>query len=223
MDTADTSSPRRSLLVRLRDKDCYDILNLLGVLRARWVTRLWYARFFAVIGPGSWIKPLAQLYGPGRITLGSAVRVERDCILYSVKCSGNESYAGRIRLGDRVFLNTRCNLTAAFGIDVGRDVAFGPNVFVCDFDHGYEQPGMSRLATPVRSKGPIVLGERCWVGANVSITSGVTLGHDCVVGANSVVTHSFPPYTILAGVPARALRHLDLASGQWVRVDDADS
>ncbi|WP_369799202.1 DapH/DapD/GlmU-related protein [Chromobacterium sp. LK1] len=82
---------------------------------------------------------------------------------------------------------------------------------------------MSRLATPVRSKGPIVLGERCWVGANVSITSGVTLGHDCVVGANSVVTHSFPPYTILAGVPARALRHLDLASGQWVRVDDADS
>ena len=29
---------------------------------------------------------------------------------------------------------------------------------------------------------------------------------DCVVGANSVVTRSFPPYTVLAGSPARALR-----------------
>lgn len=219
MDTAETPSPpHRPLVERLRGMDFHDVLNHLEALRARLITRLWYARFFAAVGRGSWIKPLAQLYGPARITLGTAVRIEKHCILYSVKRSGDATYDGRIRLGDRVFLNTGCNLTAAFGIDIGTDVAFGPNVFVCDFDHGYEQPGVSRLATPVRSKGPIVLGDRCWVGANVCIASGVTLGHDCVVGANSVVTRSFPPHTVVAGIPARALRSLDSASGQWLSV-----
>jgi acetyltransferase-like isoleucine patch superfamily enzyme len=202
---------------RLRDKDFQDVLNHLGAVRARWMTRIWYARFFAAIGTDSWIKPLAQLYGPGRITLGSAVRIEKDCILYSVKHSGGATYEGNIRLGDRVFLNTHCNLTAAFGITIGADVAFGPNVFVCDFDHGYEQSGVSRLATPLRSKGPIVVGDRCWVGANTCIGSGVTLGQDCVIGANSVVTSSFPPHTVIAGAPARAIRLRDAASGQWVR------
>jgi acetyltransferase-like isoleucine patch superfamily enzyme len=214
---------RRSLADRLRGKDCHDVINHLSALRARWVTRLWYARFFDAIGAGSWIKPLAQLYGPGRITLGAGVRLEKDCILYSVKRSGAAAYEGWIRLGDRAFMNVRCNLTAAFGIDIGADVAFGPNVFVCDFDHGYEQSGESRLSTPLRSKGPIVLGDRCWVGANSCISSGVTLGHDCVVGANSVVTRSFPPHTVIAGAPARAIRRLDPGTGVWQRIDDASS
>ncbi len=217
---APSRPPRRSMSERLRDKDFHDVLNHLTALRARWRTRLWHARFFASIGPGSWIKPLAQLYGPGRITLGAGVRIEKDCILYAVRRSGGATYNPRIRIGDRAFMNTHCNLTAAFGIEIGADVAFGPNVFVCDFDHGYEQAGESRLATPLRSKGPISLGDRCWVGANTCISSGVTLGHDCVVGANSVVTRSFPPHTVIAGAPARALRRLDVASGRWVRIEN---
>lgn len=212
------SPGRRSLAERLRGKDAHDVINHLSALCARLMTRVWYARFFAAIGPGSWIKPLAQLYGPGRMTLGSAVRIEKDCILYSVKRSGDTAYDGRIRLGDRVFLNTHCNLTAAVGIELGDDVALGPNVFICDFDHGYEQPGISRLVTPVRSKGPIVIGDRCWIGANACIASGVTLGDECVVGANSVVTRSFPAQTVISGAPARAIRRRDPVSGDWVRV-----
>ena len=45
-----------------------------------------------------------------------------------------------------------------------------------------------------------------WCGANVVITSGVTVGERCVIGANSVVTEDLEPFTIAAGVPARALR-----------------
>jgi acetyltransferase-like isoleucine patch superfamily enzyme len=202
----------------LKGKDFYAIVNHLAMLIARCRTRLWYARFFETIGPGSWIKPLSQLYGPAHISLGYNVRIEAGCTLYSVRQSGGTEYQGRIRLGDRVFLNKNCNITAAFDIEIGCDIAFGPNVFVCDFDHGYEAAGVSRLVTTLQSKGPIVLGDRCWIGANVCISSGVTLGHDCVVGANSVVTSSFPPFTVIAGAPARAIRQRDPVTGNWVRI-----
>jgi acetyltransferase-like isoleucine patch superfamily enzyme len=38
---------------------------------------------------------------------------------------------------------------------------------------------------------------------------GVNLGDYCVVGANSVVTHSFPAGSVIAGAPARLVKTLD--------------
>lgn len=56
----------------------------------------------------------------------------------------------------------------------------------------------------------VVIGENCWVGMNSVILPGVTLGPQTVVGAGSVVTKSFPEgKCIIAGVPAKLLRHLD--------------
>lgn len=56
------------------------------------------------------------------------------------------------------------------------------------------------------SRGDIVVGDDVWIGHGVLVLSGVTLGRGCVVGAGSVVTRDIPPYTVAAGVPARALR-----------------
>lgn len=208
----------RRILARLRTMDFHDVVNHAEILRARWWTAAWYARFFGAVGKGSWLRKPSQIHSPRHIFLGTGVRIEEGAVLYSVTRSADVYYTGTIHVGDRTFMNKDCNLTAAFRIDLGRDVAFGPNVFVCDFDHGYHQPGISRLATPLVSKGPISIGDRCWIGANSCISSGVTLGDDCVVGANSVVTRSFPAGTVLAGAPAVAIRRRDDATGQWVRV-----
>jgi acetyltransferase-like isoleucine patch superfamily enzyme len=45
---------------------------------------------------------------------------------------------------------------------------------------------------------------------------GVTLGAHCIVGTRSVVTRSFPAYSLLVGNPARCVKIYDPASSTWV-------
>jgi serine O-acetyltransferase len=54
--------------------------------------------------------------------------------------------------------------------------------------------------------GAPVVGDGCYLGPGAVLVGGVELGEGCVVGANAVVTTSFPPYSVVAGVPARLLR-----------------
>ena len=52
----------------------------------------------------------------------------------------------------------------------------------------------------------IVIGDNVWVGFDAVIFPGVTIGEGAVVGAKSVVTSDVPPYTVVAGNPARSVR-----------------
>ena len=59
------------------------------------------------------------------------------------------------------------------------------------------------------AKGPVVIGDNVWIGENVCVLSGVTIGQGCVIAANAVVTKDMPPYSLVAGVPARVVRCLE--------------
>jgi acetyltransferase-like isoleucine patch superfamily enzyme len=56
------------------------------------------------------------------------------------------------------------------------------------------------------SKGDVVIGNDVWIGRGAKILGGVTIGDGAVVAAWSVVTKSVAPYTLVAGVPAQAMR-----------------
>lgn len=56
------------------------------------------------------------------------------------------------------------------------------------------------------NKGDIVLGNDVWIGFEAVILSGVHIGDGAIVGARSIVTKDVPPYTIVAGAPARPIR-----------------
>jgi acetyltransferase-like isoleucine patch superfamily enzyme len=204
---------------RLREKDFYDYFNFAHAQAARLKGMLWYGRVFGQFGKRSWLKKPDLIYGPGKVFIGDDVRIEAGAVLYAVKRYGDSTHGGYIRIGQGSFANRLFNATSAFGIDIGERVVFGPNVFLCDFDHGFSEPGQDRLASSLVSKGPIRIGDRCWIGANSFVSSGVTLGPDCVVGANSVVTRSFPAFTVIGGAPAKAIRTFDPASGHWQRVE----
>jgi acetyltransferase-like isoleucine patch superfamily enzyme len=56
------------------------------------------------------------------------------------------------------------------------------------------------------SKGNIVIGSDVWLGVGALVLSGVTIGHGAVVAAGAVVVKDVPPYSLVAGNPARIVR-----------------
>ena len=56
------------------------------------------------------------------------------------------------------------------------------------------------------NKGDIIIGNDVWIGYEAVILSGVTIGDGAIIGTRAVVTKDVPPYTIVGGVPAKAIR-----------------
>lgn len=56
---------------------------------------------------------------------------------------------------------------------------------------------------------PIIIHDNCFIGINAIILPGVTIGPNSIVGAGSVVTKSVSPNSVVAGVPARAIKSLE--------------
>ncbi len=54
---------------------------------------------------------------------------------------------------------------------------------------------------------PTTVREGASIGSNSTILAGVTIGENAIVGAGSVVTRDVEPNTVVAGVPAKYLRH----------------
>jgi len=115
-----------------------------------------------------------------------------------------------IIVGDDVAIGTGASFIAALTtITIGNKVMFGPHVTIRGGDHNTSVVG--RFMYDVHEKRPeddqpVVIENDVWVGANVTILKGVRIGRGSVIGAGSVVTHDVPPYSIVAGVPARVIR-----------------
>ena len=96
-------------------------------------------------------------------------------------------------------------------LTIGKKVIFGPKPTIITGDHRIDVIGKYILDVTDAEKGqehdaPIVIEDDVWCGANVTILKGVTIGRGSVVAAGAVVTKSFPPYSIIGGVPARLIR-----------------
>ncbi|MBO9130348.1 2,3,4,5-tetrahydropyridine-2,6-dicarboxylate N-acetyltransferase [Bacillus sp. 165] len=59
------------------------------------------------------------------------------------------------------------------------------------------------------SAKPVVVEDDVVIGANAVVLEGVTVGKGAVVAAGAIVTEDVPPYTVVAGVPARIIKEID--------------
>lgn len=94
-------------------------------------------------------------------------------------------------------------------LTIGKMVILGPKPTIITGDHRYDVIGkyiLENLEKSPEDDLPIYIGDDCWIGANVTILKGVVLGCGCIVAAGAVVTKSFPPYSIIGGVPARLIK-----------------
>ncbi|MBU1390955.1 MAG: antibiotic acetyltransferase [Gammaproteobacteria bacterium] len=54
---------------------------------------------------------------------------------------------------------------------------------------------------------PVLIGNDCWIGANVLILGGITIGNGVIIGAGTIVTKSIPDFAIVVGSPGRVKRY----------------
>jgi acetyltransferase-like isoleucine patch superfamily enzyme len=115
----------------------------------------------------------------------------------------------RVRIGAGTFLNMGVMVAAENLVEIGDHCLLANGCFVTDSSHRYDDPDKPITWQGFESKGPTRIGDNCWLGANVVVTSGVSIGERCVIGANSVVTKDVEPFTVAAGAPARTLRRVE--------------
>jgi acetyltransferase-like isoleucine patch superfamily enzyme len=117
----------------------------------------------------------------GSLTLGDRVYIYRDTILET-------GFGGSIRVHDHASIHPRCQINAFVAdIEIGRGVMIAPNCVLYSYDHGI-LPHCEIRDQPFKSKGPIVIGDESWLGANVTVLSGVRVGRGAVLAAGAVVT-----------------------------------
>jgi acetyltransferase-like isoleucine patch superfamily enzyme len=88
---------------------------------------------------------------------------------------------------------------------IGSNVMIAPHCMIASGNHDFIQTEKPMRFAGNLSKGPIVIEDNVWIGANTTLTDGVRIGKDAVIAANSVVTIDIGPYDIAAGVPAKII------------------
>jgi acetyltransferase-like isoleucine patch superfamily enzyme len=92
--------------------------------------------------------------------------------------------------------------------EIGDHCMLANGCLVTDGNHRFDDPDKPVPWQGFTTKGPTVLEDNVWLGANVVVTSGVRIGRRSVIGANSVVTEDIPPFSIAAGAPATVLKQV---------------
>jgi acetyltransferase-like isoleucine patch superfamily enzyme len=138
----------------------------------------------------------------GRLEIGAGVLLEPNVWITAPG-------SARVRIGAGSFLNQGVMIAAQELVEIGAHCMLANGCFVTDASHRYDDPHEPITWQGFTSKGPTRIGENCWLGANVVVTSGVSIGERCVIGANSVVTRDIEPFSIAAGAPAKVIRSVE--------------
>lgn len=140
-----------------------------------------------------------------RFKLGNYSTIEE----YTVVDNG----VGDVIIGDHTRIGLRDTIIGP--VRIGNHVILAQNVVISGLNHSYQD-----VSTPIHlqkvTTRTIVIEDESWVAANSIVTAGVTIGRHAVVAAGSVVTKDVPPYTVMAGNPAKVIKRYDAEKQLWV-------
>jgi len=137
------------------------------------------------------------------IVLGDRVTIGKYAIIRPANMYGGEKGEG-LRIGNNSNIGPYSYIGCSGYIEIGDNVMISPRVSIYAENHNY-----SKTTIPIKQQGitrqNVKIDDDCWIAAHSVILAGVTIGRGSVVAAGSVVTKDVPPYSVVAGVPAKII------------------
>lgn len=103
-------------------------------------------------------------------------------------------HVDRLHIGNHSTINAKSVIDSRGGLYIGNNVNIAGYVQIWTAQHDVDSPIHQTI------------GDYVWIASRAIVLPGVTLGKGAVVAAGSVVTRDVPPYTIVAGNPARKIK-----------------
>lgn len=166
---------------------------------------------------GVYIGYGAKIVGGKNITIMEKAQIMPYSMMVSLG-------GGKIEIGKGATVSMFSRIGCAGYIKIGDYVAMGPNCFIADYNHEYQNISIpikkqGRHFTPKPDSSPnIEIGDGSWLGTHVAIAGNIKIGRHCVIGANSVVTKDIPDYSVAVGSPAKVIKRYNFESGTWERI-----
>ena len=129
------------------------------------------------------------------------------------------AHGGEISIGEYCYVGEQSHIWSAARISIGDRVLISHNVNIFDsLTHPISPAERHRHYQHIITRGhpaqvdlgeaPVRIGNDAWIGCLAIVLRGVTIGEGAIVGAGSVVSEDVPPFSIVAGNPARVVREL---------------
>jgi UDP-2-acetamido-3-amino-2,3-dideoxy-glucuronate N-acetyltransferase len=149
------------------------------------------------------------------VKLGKNTRVFAFVNLYGCEIGDDTKIGTFVEIQKGVKVGNRCKISShsflCEGVTLEDEVFLGHNVtFINDL-----YPRSTNASGRLQSEAdwacvPTVVKRGASIGSSATLLCGITVGEGAIVGAGSMVTKDVPPYTVVAGNPARVIKKLQI-------------
>jgi acetyltransferase-like isoleucine patch superfamily enzyme len=148
------------------------------------------------------------------VRLGKDVKIFAYVNLYGCLVGDHSRIGTFVEIQKNASIGKNCKISShtfiCEGVTIEDDVFIGHNVtFINDMYPRSTAPGGALQTEADWKVVPTFIRKGASVGSSATILAGVTVGEGAIVGAGAVVTKDVPPWTIVAGNPARVLRKIE--------------